>query len=375
MSRLFSAALVTLILSLGSALPATASDGDGSDLTELLEPIRASNELPALAGAIIHRGEILASGVVGVRRIGFDEPATASDLWHLGSCTKAMTATLIARLVEQGKMSWSTTIAEAFPDLLEEVLPVWHDVTVLQLLQHRSGLREDRAPDALFFALRGLEGSMMDQRRKLVTLALAREPASAPGSTMAYSNAGYAIAGAMAEAATGKSWEELLGEYVFTPLGMTSAGFGPPGEGQPRGHRGLIPVEPGPFADNPLVIGPAGTVHASLDDWAKFISVHLAGARGESEFLSAETFSMLHSPPAGGNYALGWVVTEREWGGGRVLTHAGSNGLWFAVTWIAPEKDMAVIVTTSSGSSKAAAGADAAASALIYRFYAMTGGK
>ena len=168
-----------------------------------------------------------------------------------------------------------------------------------------------------------------------------------------------------------------MAERLFVPLGMASAGFGAPGNSgtnsQPRGHRVRTPIEPGPRADNLPVVGPSGTVHSSLADWGKFIALHLAGARGESDFLKPGTFQKLHTivPVQGTDafpHALGWSVGERSWAGGRVLFQAGSNTYWRVVARIAPYKDFAVFVATNAAEQRAYAAADEAVWALIQYF-------
>ncbi len=157
---------------------------------------------------------------------------------------------------------------------------------------------------------------------------------------------------------------------LFEPLGMASAGFGPPRPlPQPQGHRGRLPLGVGPGADNPRVLGPAGTVHASLEDWGKFVALHLRGPSAGSELLSRESFARMHFPTPGGSYAMGWGAVERDWGG-RVVTHAGSNLYWYAVVWAAPEQDFAVLVATNEGGDHAARGTDEAAAALIRHYKA-----
>jgi hypothetical protein len=81
-------------------------------------------------------------------------------------------------------------------------------------------------------------------------------------------------------------------------------------------------------------------VHCSLADWAKFAALHLRGLDGEGGFLRADTFRLLHSPTMGGDYAYGWSVAERDWAGGKALTHAGSNTMWYSVVWLAPNRSM-----------------------------------
>jgi CubicO group peptidase (beta-lactamase class C family) len=183
----------------------------------------------------------------------------------------------------------------------------------------------------------------------------------------------------MIETITGTPWEDLISRRLFGPLKMTTAGFGPPGTmgtvDQPRGHTaGGLVFEPGPLADNPPCYGPSGTVHCSIEDWSKFIALHLRGARGEARLLKAETFTRLHTPAAGpgDSYAMGWAVAERPWGGGTVLTHAGSNSLSYAVTWLAPKRDFAVLVMCNQGGDNAAKATDDACGALIEEYLKAT---
>ncbi len=355
----------------GAQEPA-ASRLEVENLNDLLEPVREKHELPSLAAVVVHGGEVIARGAVGLRAIGSAEAVTVDDLWHIGSCTKALTSTLIALLVEEEKLSWGTTIAESLPDLADEIRPEYRAVTLEQLLAHRSGLPSDRTPDsAIRSQLRSLPGSMREQRRQLAVLVLQQEPAAPAGTDTLYSNFGYAVAGAIAEVAGDASWEELLRGRVLEPLGMSSAGYGAPGVAeavtQPRGHREGKPIEPGPMADNPPVIGPAGTVHLSLDDWARFVALHIDGARGESDFLPEETFRRLHTPPPGGDVALGWGVSKWAGGVGMVLTHAGSNRWWFARMWLAPEKDRAILLATNCGGAAAERAIDRAMFTLLRR--------
>jgi CubicO group peptidase (beta-lactamase class C family) len=185
-----------------------------------------------------------------------------------------------------------------------------------------------------------------------------KAPEATPGSKYIYSNAGYAIAGHMAEKATGKSWEALMREKIFRPLGMTSAGFGAPGarakNDQPRGHKADgTPVEPGPGADNPVAIGPAGIVHCSIGDWAKFAAANLPSAK--TKLVKPETLKKLHTPAAGQpKYAMGWIIAEGQpWAGGPALAHDGSNTMWYAVAWLAPAKDLAFVVACNQANAKA----------------------
>ena len=349
-----------------AAHPARAAHAaTAHDLGALLEPIRAAKPVPALVAATLRGEAVLAIGAVGRRAAGAPEPVDAGSRFHLGSCTKAMTATMIARLVEQGRLSWTTTIAEGLPELRASIHSAYHRVTLIQLLCHRSGLPEDRRPDpALWDRLRALRGPLPRQRQALAAIVLAAPPAAEPGTRKAYSNFGYVTAAAIAERATRDPWETLIRGLVFSPLAMASAGFGPPGPGQPVGHE---PEKCAPIAnlDNPSLIGPAGTVHASLRDWAAFASAHLRGARGErAPLLSSAMFAELHRD-RGEEYALGWGVVRRDWARGIALNHSGSNGLWQAVVWLAPERDTGFLAATNCGGNDGFEACDRACAAMI----------
>jgi CubicO group peptidase (beta-lactamase class C family) len=198
-----------------------------------------------------------------------------------------------------------------------------------------------------------LAGPLIQQRLDLMELALAHPPVAAPGTRMVYTNFGYVIAGAFAERVTGQSWEVLMRQMLFDPLGMATAGFGTAGPGEPWGHtgEGCQPVTAGFETEIPAVIGPAATVRCSMGDWGRYATLHLRGARGESGLLlRPETFRQLHADWYRQGYALGWVVIESERAGGVELTHAGATGLSYAEILIAPEHSGAFVVAGNCGS-------------------------
>jgi CubicO group peptidase (beta-lactamase class C family) len=336
-------------------------------LDALLEPIRAQFELPALGGAVVTGKGLIAVGACGVRARGKDVKVTVDDKWHLGSCTKAMTATLVAKLVERGDLKWSTTIGEVLTPWSQKRKDAWRDVPIEWLLQNRSGMCGN-PPGALWSKLWKTEDSPSTARAWFAGQLLEVEPEAEPGTKFIYSNQGFMVAGALVQKLKKTSWEELMVDELFTPLGMHSAGFGPPGTAgkldQPLGHASE-PIDVGPRADNPPALGPAGTVHCSLGDWAKFVAAHLNGANGVDGALKAGTFQKLHTSAPGQEYAMGWGRSAREWAGGDVLTHSGSNTMWFCVVWIAPKKDVAFLATTNIAGEAAQKGCDAAIGAML----------
>ncbi len=307
---------------------------------------------PALGAIVVNTEGVLAQGVAGVRARGESAPVTLDDRWHVGSCTKSMTATLCARLIERGLLSWDRTLAEAFPELKDQMHEAYRAVTLRDLLSHRAGIQGE-PPPKLWGALWKHKGTTTEGRELTAKDILTRAPKGTPGEHFEYSNFGYMIAGLMAERATGKAWEDLMRDEVFTPLNITSAGFGPPGSADKvdnaRGHGlGGAPIKPGPMADNPPSLGPAGTVHATLADLGMYVRAQLRGARAEDfGFLKAQSFATLHTPP-NGDYALGWVIQQPKWAAGRrVIWHNGSNTMWYAEMAVIPEAGVAVVVTAN----------------------------
>jgi CubicO group peptidase (beta-lactamase class C family) len=345
----------------------------GADVSELLEPIRQRHGLPALAAAAMADGRLLSAGATGVRRLGGAERVTVDDKWHLGSCTKSMTATLAALLVEKGRLKWDTTVGDAFPDLAMN--EAWRGVTLELLLGHRAGA-PPKPPGALWAGAWKRNGSAVSQRMEFVSGLLTLAPDPPPKSRFVYSNQGYSIAGAMMERLEKMPWEALLTEMVFEPLGMKSAGFGAPGrpgaEDQPWGHRQrgvmLVPVPPGPEADNPPAIGPGGIVHASIVDFVRYAAWHAAERDAKPVLLSPASFQKLHTPLEGQDYALGWNVSRRGWAGGRTLFHNGTNTMNFAVMWLAPRRNFAVVAATNAGGPQADKACDEAVGALIQQW-------
>ncbi len=351
----------------------TGRAGDGR-LDAVLESIRSASGVPAVGALLVAAGAVLETGAAGRRAEGFPERVTVHDQWHIGSLTKSMTSTLAARLVERGLISWSTSVGEVFPDLVGSMQAQYAPATLAQLLTHTAGMPVDvtRAPS--WSSLRADPAPIMEARRRFAAELLAIAPEAARGSFL-YSNAGYIVAGAMLEELTGDSWEDLMRAEILTPLGMRATGFGAPGEAtsrnQPWGHArqsgSWRAIAPGPDADNPLALGPAGTVHTSFEDFARYLAAHLAGAQRTGGIVSIASFDRLHTPAAGTASAMGWGVADRGWARGDALMHAGSNTLWYAIMAVAPARDVALLAVTNVGGDQGRLAADAVVQALVNR--------
>lgn len=344
--------------------------------TTSIDAICKKHGVPALAVVVTKDGQICDRAAAGVRKWGDATPVATNDVFHIGSCTKSMTATLAAMFIEQGKLRWDTTIGEVFPDLKGKMDKRYEAVTVEQLLHHRGGVPHDPPPAAWSRAWQEI-GTPREQRREFIEAVLKAPPEAEPGTKMIYSNQGYDIVGAMLEKISGQDFESLMTEKLFKPLHMDTAGFGAPGTRdkveQPWGHVRkafmTVPMQ----SDNPPVHSPCGRVHCSLDDLARFAMFHLQS--GTNALLKPETMARLHASAAGAeikdvmdDYACGWVRMKRDWAGGPVLWHNGSNGMWYIVMWLAPEKDFCVIAATNVAGDEAEKACDDACVAMINKW-------
>ena len=336
-------ALALLIPISPSVYSQTKPDPKKSEAIRLaLSEIVDAGKAPGMIAAILSRQGVLAIGSAGVRKAGSNKSMTGLDLVHLGSCTKAMTAVMIATLVAEGKLGWERKLVEAIPELKKSIHPDYQSVTLWQLLTHRAGVPENAAD---WGAHR--EKEIKERRLALLKDNLAR-PAATPVGEFSYSNFGYMIAACMAEQITGSSWEALMKKRVFDPLGMTSAGFGEPDAGQtvaqPWGHSGSEGKWLPSRDYDEEALGPAGEIHCTVEDWGKFLALQL---EGRNPILDRKHLNKLLEPV--GFYAGGWgIIDGLVWAKGKAHTHNGSNGIWFATVLAAPGIDRVFVVVTNS---------------------------
>ncbi len=357
-------ALAVLTSCDGSAAAPPPAD---RSLTGVLHRTLVAHHLPAIAGAVVRGDSITGIAALGVRKLGTSDAVTFADHFHLGSNVKAMTADLLAMEVEAGRLAWDRTLAQLFPELAGSMRAEYRGVTLAALLQHRSGLPRsggagERAGNSPFTGTR-------EQRRRAFAHWLLRQPPGGPVGQYLYSNAGYALAGAILERSAGASWESLVQTRLWAPLGL-AGGFGWPAAGgapQPWGHYGGGPDGPVPQDPDdpgerfPELLRPAGDAHLAVGDYARFVRLHLRALRGRPELLSAASFRRLHA--ANGAYAMGWSVLPA--GGVTTWLHTGSNASFAAVAMIQPDRDIAVVVLTNGGSADAIQAAQSAASELL----------
>lgn len=337
MTQIFKAAVLFL-----TALILTPMTSQADPLCNALIETRIETGSPAMALMVANSDGLAALCIDGKRIAGGDADVTKDDLWHLGSNTKAMTATAIGHYVQSGDLSWDTTMGDVVG---KKEAKKYADTTYKQFLSHRSGIAPNPGMLAMIMNLGADESRIAPVDRAKILKKMLKKRAS--GAKFNYSNAGYMAAAYMLETQLDRPFEILMRESLWADLGMDSAGFGPPGiageEDEPRGHTGdsLSPMEPP--ADNPPAMNPAGRAHMTLSDYSKFLVDQLRGARGDSRAVySAEIYQAIQTPIE--DYALGWGVTETG-----ALSHSGSNTMWLVAARIDPKADLIVVVAANDG--------------------------
>ncbi|MFA5789478.1 MAG: serine hydrolase [Caldisericia bacterium] len=322
--------------------------------------LRETYHLPALELCVIDADGIIEVASDGVRKAGGTAAIGESDLFHVGSMTKAMTATMLSTLVQGGKLSWDMTMTQALPAIASIMDSRYSGVTLEQLLTHTSGLPR-YTTDLEWESIPPFTGTPAEQRQAFARMLLTRPPIG-PAGVYRYSNAGYAMAAAIAEKATGETWEQLMQQRVFGPLNIRAV-YGWPllsGDGESWGHRiknGV--VTPHDLSDHyrvPTVLAPAGDVSMSILDYSVFARLHLAGLEDiDGGALSAADIQRLHRPVL--EYSSGWH--EELIDGVPTSWHRGTCDTFDTFVLLQPSRDIGVIIFTNAD------GDDAAAKALF----------
>lgn len=323
-----------------------------ASLESLVKTAMAGSKVPAVGAVILRDGKIAEETVQGVRRNDGAAKSGSDDVWLIGSTGKVMTVAMIARLVERGVLTWDAPLEKMLPEMAETMQLAYRKVTLVELLSHRSGLPRDivnlKVSEKYFTDRRPVSV----QRREYVANALKDKPEAPPeGSSFAYSNTAFLLAAIIAEKATGESYETMMRREVFGPLGMQRAGYGNTADGQNRGHqKGKPMTHMVKFDDGaPAMYAPAGFLHMSLGDWARFNLDQLAGARGQGKLLKPESYKLMQTAQPNSPAGLDWGVQASIAGrAGPVLVHQGSDGNWLAVAVLFPEQNSGALIVANA---------------------------
>jgi D-alanyl-D-alanine carboxypeptidase len=315
----------------------------------MADSIRKYRGVPGLVYAVFNANEVLDMGASGVREFRRKDSIRVSDRFYIGTNTTAFTTYLGARLAETGKIGWATSIIKVMPELNGKTMKLYHKVTFLQLLSQRTGIKPFAEPND-WSDFSSLTGSKTEQRRAFTTLILKQQPLLVVDSTQAiYSVAGTSIAAAMMEKTTGKSWEDLIAQYINKPLNI-SIRFGPPKLSdslQPSGHREA--VNGGLYADagerTVPAIAPATDVNISLTDYVVFMQDLLKAISGKKAVIGSSAANLLlFGYP---HYAVGWE--NDVWKNLHTSQYLGKSPLFSSYTMIIKEKNIGIIVLCNSG--------------------------
>lgn len=332
-------------------LAAAAAASPSDELAAAIAAAKSGSNVPAVGAVVLRDGAISTQAVLGVREAGSKAEVTLDDVWLIGSTGKVMTVAMIARLVERGVLAWDTPLDAMLPEMAASMRPEYRKVTLVELLSHRAGFPRDLGDEKTMVAFFRDGRPSAEQRLSYVAAALQDKPEAQAGS-FSYSNAGFIVAAVIAERAVHASYEELMAAEVFKPLGMTRTGFGNTGDGQNRGHqhgktmRDMARLEDGA----PRMYAPAGFLHMSLEDWAKFNLDQLAGAAGKGKLLSPASYRLMQTAQPGSPAGLDWGVQQSIAGRqGPVLVHQGSDGNWLAIAVLFPGQGTGALMVANAG--------------------------
>src|SRR6266545_4330279 len=292
-----------------------------SDLDRWVQRTMTAFEVPGLSLAIVKDGRVVVAKGYGVRKLGEPAPVDARTLFGIASNTKVFTATALGLLVEEGKIEWDAPVITYLPWFQMYDPYVTRELTVRDLLVHRSGLGLG-AGDLIWWPSSNYTRNEVARRLRFI------KPATSFRSAYAYDNVLYLVAGEVIEAVSGQSWEDFVAQRILAKVGMTgsNARHSDAGHGDDVAHphakvEGRVrPVTP--FAsDN---VNPAGGINSSAEDMAKWLMVQLDSGRtadGSRLFSPASTRQLwrevtptpIYDPPPGlphlqprmNGYALG----------------------------------------------------------------------
>jgi len=322
---------------------------------------------PGAAIAVVKGGRVLFAKGYGVRTLGDTARVDAHTLFQIASNTKAFTTAALALLADEGKLSWDDPVTKFLPGFQLYDPYVTRELTVRDLVTHRSGLGLG-AGDLLWFH------SSYNRAEIAYRIRFAR-PVSSFRSAYAYDNVLYIVAGEIFPAAAGQSWDDFVKNRIFTPLGMSESGTTTAFFTSSRNAATPHAVEDGTLQPVPLDsvdnISPAGGVASNATDLARWLVCRLdsgryAGGRLFSErqareMWSGQTILPIADPPPPlaalranfAEYGLGWRL--RDYQGRKIVSHTGGlAGMSSQITLVPAEKLGLVILTNSESDLMAA---------------------
>ncbi|HWA28785.1 MAG TPA: serine hydrolase [Lacunisphaera sp.] len=353
----------TVVLGVGATLPAGLDDFDA-----YVERVRREFDVPGIAVAVVKDGEVVLAKGYGVRELGRPEPVDARTLFAIASNTKAFTAAGLAMLMDEKKLKWEDRVTDHLPWFAMSDPFVTREMTVRDLLTHRSGLALG-AGDLLFWPATTFTTREVVERLRFVPLTASFR------ADYAYDNILYAAAGLTLEQVAGKPWAAFMHERIFDPIGMKDTRANclelKPGDNVATGHakydfQDLKPVPPLAWDNNSA----AGGIYSNAQDMAKWIRVQLDGGRlpvgsdgrervlfsadRQREMWSVVTPIKISEPkiqalnatrPNFLGYGHGWALSDYR--GRKLVSHTGGWPGQVSKVVLVPEMKLGMVVLTN----------------------------
>ena len=349
---------------------ANAQSAPPADLDAYVEKVRKQFDVPGIAVALVKDGKVVTAQGYGVRRMGVSDRVDAQTLFGIASNTKAFTATALGILVEEGKLEWDAPVVHYLPWFQLSDPYVTREITVLDLLVHRSGLGLG-AGDLLWWPASTYNRREIARRVRFLPLATSFR------SAYAYDNVLYTIAGELIESISGQTWEDFIASRILAKVGMTGstvrhseAGVGKNVATPHARIDGRVrPIAP--FASDNT--NPAGGINSSAGDMAKWLIVQLDSGRvaDGSRLFAPRTARQLWSlvtpipiddlppdqpefatvQPNFNGYGLGFGI--RDYRGRKLVSHTGGLPGYVSKVAMIPELKLGVAVLTNQESGEA----------------------
>src|SRR6266853_4664161 len=345
------------------AVRTRAQAGPPADLDAFVARSMKTFDVPGMAIAIVKDGKVVTAKGYGVRKMGETAPVDENTLFGIGSNTKAFTTAALATLVDEGKISWDDKVYERLPGFQMYDPYVSHEMTIRDLLTHRSGMGLGEG-DLLFWPHSTYTRDEIIYRLRFM------KPASSFRSHYAYDNLLYMTAGQIIPTVTGVSWDDYIRQHIFVPLGMnntnvSNAAF-KAGDDYAYPHErvdGKLQAINFEVLDN---VGPAGSINSCAADMAKWVQLQLNHGKfvdrdgrlfteqQSKEMWSPQTILPIGDPPPPlaalkpnfADYALGWGL--RDYHGRKLVGHTGGVAGFVSRVMLVPEENLGVVILTNA---------------------------
>lgn len=347
-----------------SAAAGAAAHGPAYNLQADVERVMKEFDVPGIAIAVVKDGKVLTTQGFGVRKRGEPARVDGKTIFEIASNSKAFTAAALGMLVDQGKLSWDDPVIKHLPDFRMYDAYVTAEMTVRDLLTHRSGLGLG-AGDLMWWPTTTFSSDEIIHNLRYI------KPATSFRSSYAYDNLLYIVAGKIIAAKSGKTWGETMHEWILSPVGMAntttsleeSAKFANVSAPHSKINGKAVPVKPMPVAN---AVGAVG-INTSAEDIARWMNVLLENGKvGEGkrlwsdkqarEMWTAQTPMTINTPrpPLAATkpnfYAYGLGFQLRDYQGKLVAMHGGALQGFYTRVLLVPEAKLGISIFTNAES-------------------------